>query len=246
MIHFVHILDKPNTGDRVSGPYWYFDFPEHRVFDLMDRHDGASVVVYGGGALGNWFHGRQPYQYPKDARAVLWGVGTSRHGQLEPPPFDTDRFALIGLREYGLSDIWAPCASCMSDLFDRDYEITREAVRFDNADPSIQARYPMACDLPVMDNTASFDEIVAFLGSAEVVVTHSYHACFWALLLGRKVVCAPYSSKFHWFKHPPAYSSQGGLDWREKAREAQVYPEALAECREASRAFYERVMEELG
>ncbi len=246
MIVFSHIRNTPNTGDFASCPAQWFDFPEHRVENYDEPIQDASAIIYGGGTMNNWLRGQTPPKVP----CIAWGIGSSRHGEMEPWP-DPHGFALVGVREWSedreRAGLWAPCASCMSPLFDGTWPIKHEAVLFVNASPSITERHGAAVGgLPVMENDRPMAEIVAFLGSAEVVVTNSYHGVVWATLLRRRVVCLPYSSKFYNFRHPPAYSRDRGLDWREVAKEALVYPAALAECRAASRAFYERVMETLG
>ena len=253
MIVFSHIRNTPNTGDLMSCPALWFDFPEHRIENYDEPVGDAKAVIYGGGTMANWLRGREL----SNATSIAWGIGSSRHGETEPWP-DPQGFALVGVREWSeareRAGLWAPCASCMSPLFDRAWPIKQEAVLFINTSPSIRQRYPVAvkqelrdgCGLPVMGNQRAMGEIVPFLGSGEVVVTNSYHGVYWATLLGRKVVALPYSSKFYGFRHPPAYSEDRGLDWRERAAEAVVYPAALEEYRAASRAFYGRVMETLG
>ena len=244
MIVFVHIRDPNNAGDMASCPAGYFDFgPDVRMQNYSEPIEGAGLVVYGGGAMVNWLNGRTGLPGgPK----VIWGAGSSRHGQTEPWP-DPAGFELIGTREWTAereaAGLYAPCASCLSPLFDGAYPITRAAVAFVNASESIRSRYPAiyGLDLPTMDNSASMAEIVAFLGSAETVVTNSYHACWFGLLLGRKVVCMPYSSKFYGFKYPIELSN--GSDWKEKEKQAKTYSEALGESRASSIMFHRRVME---
>ena len=253
MIVFSHIRNTPNTGDMASCPAQWFDFPEHRVQNYDeplngDTFTGCDTVIYGGGTMNNWLVNQVAHPAVHDY--IAWGIGSSRHGETEPWP-DPQGFKLVGVREWRaerwLEGTWAPCASCMSPLFDGTWPTKHEAVLFVNASPSIKSRYPVAVGgLPVMENDRPMAEIVAFLGSAEVVVTNSYHGVVWATLLRRRVVCLPYSSKFYGFRHPPAYSRDRGLDWRDAANEALVYPGALAECRAASQAFYERVMGVLG
>lgn len=246
MIVFSHIRNTPNTGDFASCPAQWFDFPEHRVKNYDEPIVNAKAVIYGGGTMNNWLRGRKPLGVP----CIAWGIGSSRHGETEPWP-DPHGFSLVGVREWSeereAAGLWAPCASCMSPLFDGTWPTKHEAVLFVNASPSIKDRYGVAVGgLPVMENDRPMAEIVAFLASAEVVVTNSYHGVYWGALLGRRVVCLPYSSKFYGFRHPPAYSRDRGLDWRHAANAALVYPAALAECRAASRAFYGRVMETSG
>lgn len=227
MISFVHIRDHRNTGDMASCPAEYFDFgtDQIEVLNYSDqvRYD-SEVQIYGGGTMVNWLNSHRPSEItPK----IIWGAGSSRHGQTDPWP-DPEGFDLIGTREWTpereKSGKWAPCPSCMSPLLDREYEITRERVAFVNASASIQSRYPAAygTDLPTLDNSAPIDEIMAFLASAETVVTNSYHGAVWSQWLGRKVEVHGYSSKFHRFNP------------------------SLEESRAATRRFYERVLELIG
>ncbi len=246
MIVFSHIRNTGNTGDLASCPAQWFDMPEHRVANYDAPLGDCDTVIYGGGTMNNWLQGRPL----SPGTSIAWGIGSSRHGETEPWP-DPHGFDLVGVREWSeareRAGLWAPCASCMSPLFNWAWPIKHEAVLFVNASPSIRSRYPVAVGgLPTMANDRPMDEIVAFLGSAEVVVTDSYHGVVWGTLLRRRVVCMPYSSKFYGFRHPPAYSEDRGLDWRARAKEAAVYPAALEECRAASRAFYGRVMETIG
>ncbi len=249
MIVFSHIRNTPNSGDFASCPAQWFDFPDHRVQNYDEPIGNATAVIYGGGTMNNWLRGQTSPKVP----SIAWGIGSSRHGDTDPWP-DPHGFDLVGVREWSedreRAGLWAPCASCMSPLFDVDYldsPVQREAVLFVNASPVMKERFPVAVGgLPMMENDRPMAEIVAFLGSAQTVVTNSYHGIFWATLLGRKVVAVSYSSKFYGFRHPPAYSRNGGLDWRERAEEAQVYPDALAECRMATRAFHRRVMDVIG
>jgi hypothetical protein len=228
MLSFVHIRDPRNTGDMASCPAQYFDFgtDQIEVLNYSDqvRYD-SEIQIYGGGTMVNWLNSNRPSEItPK----VIWGAGSSRHGETQPWP-DPDGFSLIGTREWTpereKAGLWAPCPSCMSYLFDLEYPVTRPAVAFVNASETIRARYPAAYNtgLPMLDNTAPMEDIVAFLGSAETVVTNSYHGMTWASWLGRKVEVHGYSSKFH-----------------------NVSCETLAGCRAATMAFHERVMALVG
>ncbi len=243
MIVFSHIRNTPNSGDFASCPAQWFDFPEHRVQNYDEPIGLPTAVIYGGGTMNNWLAHQA---MSASTTRIAWGIGSSRHGDTEPWP-DPHGFALVGVREWSedreRAGLWAPCASCMSPLFDVEYLVEREAVLFVNANEGIRTRYPVAVGLqPFMKNDRPMDEIVPFLGSAEVIVTDSYHGIYWGTLLGRKVVAVPYSSKFYGFRYPPAYSRNHGLDWRAEALGARVYPDALEECRSATRAFYKRAL----
>lgn len=246
MITFVHVSNTANTGDLMSTPRHWFDWPG--VFRVMDframPEKLPGAVIVGGGALTGWIAqgGLSHLARPK----IAWGVGSTRHGEVLPWPdaaLAAGGLDLIGVREWSpereAAGRWVPCASCMSDLFDDPPAPVRDVVRFLNADPRVRRKYPLGFDdLPTMFNTAPFADIVAFLASASLVVTDSYHGLYWATLLGRGVVCQPYSSKFYGFKHPPTLIEPGQARLPDSV---PVYPDALAVCRAANRHFYQRV-----
>lgn len=235
MILFSHFRNTANIGDLASGPYRYFDFPAHQVVDIRERVPACDALIFGGGAVGN----RIARDRSPAAVRIAWGVGFTNHGQTAPGPVPAG-FTLFGSREWGQAGAtWVPCVSCMSPLFDRGYKATRDAVLYLNADPAIARKRPPTPDLPTLDNTAPLEAAIAFLASADTVVTDSYHGIYWATLLGRRAVCLnPYSSKFFGFKHPPAMGLAA-------MREARAWPEALAETRTATVAFHARVQETL-
>ncbi len=231
-----HFCTVENTGDLVSRPSLYFELPGGPLVPIGQPTD-TPAVIYGGGAVARALPElatRRP-----GAVHIAWGVGGTWHGRKEPGSV-VRGFALYGSRDAGQSDAeWVPCVSCMSPLFDQAYQVTREAVLFVNADPSF-AR-PVIEGLPVMTNDRPFEEIVAFLGSAETVVTNSYHGAYWGVLLGKRVVIrGAYSSKFFNYRHQPPVDD--GRSWRCSAVRCPVWPEGLIECREANVAFHRKVL----
>lgn len=222
MITFSHIRDESNAGDMASCPAQYFDFGRHVVQNYSDPIPEGATVIFGGGCMVNWLNQRP--RLPKGPK-VIWGAGSSRHGVTEPWA-DPKGFALIGTREWTpereKAGLYAPCPSCMSPLFDVKHSVTRDRVAFVNASGSIRRRYPAVygMGLAMLDNAAPMAEIIAFLGSAETVVTNSYHGALWSHWLGRKVEIHGYSSKFH-----------------------RLAPHSLAEARWITRRFHGWVME---
>jgi hypothetical protein len=235
VIVFAHIRNTKNAGDLASCPVQYFDWPAHVVLNYSDPAPACDLVIYGGGTMVNWL-ARHRGELPKAKRAI-WGAGSSRHGMTEPWP-DPAGFDLIGTREWTeereAAGEWAPCVSCMSPLLDERYEIARAKVAFVNASANIRARTPAAygTGLPTMDNGAPMAEIMAFLGSAETVVTNSYHGMAWASWLGRKVEVLGYSSKFHRFN--PSLERSRDATLRFRARVMALY-ERVCDAAERSR-----------
>lgn len=176
------------------------------------------------------------------APRILWGVGHNikdMNNDINYPPY-ANKFHLVGLRDWDSGFRWVPCASCMHTAFDKEYEIKNEFVWFEHKKRLIDNRYLDLVPAPRMLNTGqNLEQIIEFLGSGETVVTNSYHGVYWATLLGRKVVCIPWSSKFNMFKHPPTMATE--KDWPSKIKEAISYPTALEECREANTEFYKDV-----
>lgn len=232
---YSHFKDTLNAGDRASCPRQYFDLPEGMIVNIGEPLLGVDVAIYGGGAVARalWdIERRDP-----DILRIAWGVGgTERRSKISH--HKPHGFALYGSRDWPADPIeWVPCVSCMSPLFDRSYKIERDAVLFFNADPRIPRP---DIDLPAMSNQNSFSDIVVFLGSAETIVTNSYHGSYWATLLGRKsVIVGAYSSKFYGYRFRPGYDA--GEGWFRAAATAVTYPHALSVCRRANLEFYDRV-----
>lgn len=230
-----------NIGDRVSRPSLYFDFSATQVgvrteFDTSDCH----LIVGGGGLLPQEEENIAKLDVP--GHKVAWGVGSC----LEP--IDNNScvwdFDMCGLRDYEeeMKDYWVPCASCMSEHFDEEYEIKYEMVFYDHwMQPVGIAR---ELPFPRMTNTqVNMKDVIAFLGSGATVVTNSYHGAYWATLLGRKVVVTPRGYKFHTMKHKPTFSFPTWDLLQQVLPKARTYPGALSECRVVNRNFFTAVQE---
>jgi hypothetical protein len=82
----------------------------------------------------------------------------------------------------------------------------------------------------------SFENVISILAEAEVVLTSSYHAAYWAILLGRRVVVVPWSTKFLQFRWPVEFAFD--LDGVSNAiKNSRKFPDALEESRTANIAF---------
>lgn len=255
--------DDTNVGDWHCPPFRYFDLGQNYV-DILDFDPGGAeaaandiagrhVVLGGGGLIAKTFHPRLAHlaeQRPRALSMVAWGIGESeyvdRSGGLVPPyagplPDYIEAFDLVGLRDTGGAVDsrveWAPCVSCMAPALDQSPEITREVVIYEHK------RIPVPIDgLDRMSNEGfSLESKVAFLGSADLVITNSYHGVYWATLLGRRVLAVPNMSKMYRFRHPPVICEADS--WQRYAPLALAYPEALSECRAATTAFHAKVAE---
>jgi len=245
----VYWANPANTGDMASAPLNFVRFEGFRpaFVDMRSARPAPDdpLILGGGGLL------QEPTLRPKveammaDARApvVLWGMGFNTNGMRDRdnlPPWIA-RAALAGLRDALPGVRWVPCTSCLHEAFNRRFAVRRQMVSFEGNPLGIEGLPRMACRAG-----QPIERILAFLGSAEVVVTSSYHGMYWATLLGRRVVLIPNAdaSKFFHFPFPAALATL--TDWRSAAARARPYPEALEACREANRAFARDVAGLLG
>ena len=173
-----------------------------------------------------------------------WGVSTVQKFWFSPKYRNSFRkMTLVGSRDWGDKRFpFAPCASCMTPAFDEDYIEQHEVVAYLHhwRAPEMGIRVPDS--IPCMDNTAtSFKEAIDFIGSGSIVVSNSYHGVYWALLLGKKVLCIPFSNKFFNFRISPGYAKPD--NWLTSIKDAKGSDEMMALCREGTNNFTTRVNE---
>jgi len=204
-----------------------------------------TVLVGGGGLIAN-----PAFQPNMESLAayrprilVAWGIGHNAHGEREIRyPDYLDKFNLVGVRDYGSKYDWVPCASCLHPGFDRKYEITEEFVVYEN---TLCSPIRIVGFKRLNNTEQNLEKVLSFLGSANTVLTSSYHGAYWATLLGRNVIIVnPFSSKFFGFKHTHPIADES--NWRAKQNEVRSYPEALKECRRANLEFSEKVLSLIG
>jgi hypothetical protein len=250
----IHRLDN-NIGDWMSSPLRFFSFPTKTAeVDILGgtsqvqlNHD---VLVGGGGLLARDSFALRMESIAERTKGSLigWGIGHNRYEAINTTlsyPDYLRRFKLLGLRDYGQGLPYVPCVSCMSPLFDQAAEIRHEAVVYRHG----KRPWPLEIDpeIPVMENTAidagmdeAFRRTIDSLSSAEIILTNSYHGVYWGILLGKKVLAVPFSTKFYALKYKvPLVETE---DWRAQVHEAKAYPEALEECRDLNRRFHAKVL----
>lgn len=179
------------------------------------------LLVGGGGLLFKSF--RSCYERLQTLRNsmagtwIAWGIGQQIYDGAKTAPQDTvvdsmnkvkqsfdyqqylSSFDLVGIRDFAMGYDWLPCASCMHPEFDRERQIQHEFVVFSHRKFQLKVG-----NLPRMTNeTQSFAEVLDFLGSGETILTSSYHGAYWGMLLGRKVLAFPFSTKFLTLRHQP-------------------------------------------
>lgn len=215
MIINVFRADPNNPGDWHSPPFRYFDFLGNDWLDVYgtEKPPKEALVVIGGGGLISPKKGFKKLRWLlRRRKCIIWGAGenwvvdvkggyvTQRSLQL---PSYIQRAILLGLRDYTGIHNHVPCASCLHEAFDCNYEIVRQIGFYCHQ----RIILPNNGHEMVLNNGNCLEEKLAFLGGCEYVVTNSYHGAYWASLLGRRVVCVPFGSKFYGMDAPVAFSS---------------------------------------
>ncbi|MEQ1898887.1 MAG: hypothetical protein ABL971_16060 [Vicinamibacterales bacterium] len=245
--HFTQPSDYFQLGDKVD----MADITRPESFHKHIRYNTSMIVIGGGGIYGaiTWKRIRQIVgMTPPSVPIVFWGMGINDHGKTEKlygpilTYLEGKSNVLIGLRDINYKT-YVPCASCMREEFDWTYPITRDVVYYAHQDQVLNLPYPTLTNRTEGNPLDCFRRVVAFLGSADSVVTNTYHGAFWATLLGRKVIVAcPFSNKFYGLKYEPVIVSDEDAIQEGIARAAS-YPDALEDGRSANRLFYRRVRE---
>lgn len=228
---------------------------------------GKLVVVGGSGLVGP---GRfescvESIFEQRPAAVALWGIGHNVQAGVHRDPTSgwrrrvlkdgvtrlwpewLARADAVGVRDWDAGLPWVPCASAMLPVFDelRDIEPEHEFVVLNHYERGIDTAQARAAGRDfehLTNNTEDLRGTLARLAAAKVVVSNSYHALYWALLLGRGAVAVePNSTRFHGFRWPISYASQA--DWLIAVEHARPAPEALDQAREANLEFSERVLQ---
>jgi len=182
---------------------------------------------------------------------VFWGLG---HNEIDYKNYlksksywiDTSDIGIAGTRDFEneYKDHWIPCVSCMHPIFDGDYNVTQEVGLLFNhksvKDNQLKEKYK---DYPISSNTTSLEEMIKFIGASETIVTNSYHAMYWAILMQRKVIAIPTTSKFFDFKYKIPISTFN--DFNKELKNTKIYDGVLEECREINIKFSKRVFDYL-
>lgn len=237
---FQHRRSVANVGDLNCSPGLYFDLGTHRMADFGETLPPCRVAVMGGGQVWRDCVRALIYETAAARLKVLWGVGISARDAASIE-FDIARgnARLISSRNWGVPDCeFVPCASAMSPLFDTPSAPEFEAVLFTHDAKSTDVeRVP---GIPEMSNRGtSMAEAIAFLASGATVVTNSYHGTFWAMCLGRRVLCLPFSTKFLQFRDNPICAAPG--NWFHALSLAEPREGVLEEARQRNWAFHDKV-----
>jgi len=259
----LHRIDRNNVGDFYCAPHLYFDVLKDKSLDIFDykvddknvnnnfikKISDNSLIIGGGGLLNRSGFSKQMKMFEKLAdknkKIVLWGLG---HNRKDPSTFNkkveyninTSKFGLVGTRDYSMPGEYVPCVSCMHNIFDKDYTSIQETGIIFHKDTLKKNNLLKRLEnYPTSSNTTNLEEMVGFIGKSETIVTDSYHAMYWSMLLNKKVIAIPNSSKFYDFKYKPVFSSFDNFE--DDIKKGQSYSGILEECREINHNFAKKV-----
>lgn len=182
----------------------------------------------------------------------VWGAGHNGEPDVNEMykirwPKALANYKLVGIRDYSEDARfnWVPCASCMHPALEKKYTIKNEIIFFEHKKQLIKATEFGNEAIPRFVNSGNnIEQTIELLGSANTILTNSYHGAYWGILLGKRVIIAggPWSSKFHFFKHKVPIPSKKE-DWRDFLQHNQIYPDALEECREVTKNWWKKIQE---
>jgi len=188
---------------------------------------------------------------PVDKPRFVWGAGHNSDGEI---PFEKikwpkalSKYKLVGLRDYHSSSRfqWVPCSSCMHPAFDQKYTIKNDVIWFEHKKQMIKdfGQDP----IPRFINTGNnIEQTIELLGSANIILTNSYHGAYWGSLLKKQVIIVggTWSSKFKFIKHAPIILDKRE-DWKNFRDTAPIWENALEECRQANKNFWKQIKDSL-
>ncbi|MGC1496243.1 MAG: hypothetical protein WA790_10565 [Sulfitobacter sp.] len=237
----IHRRNDTNIGDLACTPGHYFDFGQQTMISFGQDAPPCTRAILGGGQVYDDCVDAAIYRTSHAQHRIVWGVGISPKNVAD---FSFDILegscALISSRNWNVPKCdYVPCASAMSPLFDDVPPPVHDVVLFSHAKKSqLIARYD---GMPEMTNhDGDMADAIAFLASGDTVVTNSFHGTYWAMCLGRKVLCLPFSHKFRQFKDNPVFADP--QDWQHALPKAERRPNTLHDARARNKAFYEKVM----
>jgi hypothetical protein len=182
---------------------------------------------------------------PARSKRYIWGAGhngpLSKLGDslFEYPDWLVN-FTEVGIRDWDRNMPWVPCASCMHPSLYKKYQIKNDVIFFEHKKQLIK-KFGNDSMPRFVNSGSNIEQTIELLGSANIILTNSYHGAYWGVLLGKQViVVSPWSSKFLSLRHTPHILSRD-TDWKEVVDTVAVHRTALDECRSATELFWEKI-----
>lgn len=179
------------------------------------------------------------------APRILWGAGHNGElskkfrGRFEYPDWLSE-FNLIGIRDWNQNLPWVPCASCMHPALRKKYEIKNDIIWFEHKKQMIKD-FGKDCIPRFVNSGDNIEQTIELLGSANIILTNSYHGAYWGTLLKKKViVVSPWSTKFQALKYPVEVIERTE-QWSEVIDSVKVHITALDDCITTTQKYWEKV-----
>ena len=263
----IHRYDPNNVGDFYCAPHNYFEELQGKVLDIngirkvskkdrinwVEEVSQKSLIIGGGGLLNLPHFDLQMKLFEalgdKGKKTVLWGPGHNdtnrdKFGKTVDYNVDLNKFGMVGVRDYSHKTHWVPCVSCLHPIFDRSFEETQEVgVLFGKKSSKNDALQKKLEHYPTSSNTTNLEDMVSFIGRSSTLVTDSYHAMYWGILMGKKTLAVPTTSKFFDFKYPTVITSYHAFE--NDLKKATNHTGVLEECREINHNFAKKVFDYL-
>lgn len=264
----IHRIDKNNVGDFYCAPHHYFEKLKGKALDIysykssdekvlnnfVDKVTSNALVIGGGGLLNRSSFEKQMKIFEniaqKGKKTVIWGVGhneknSKNFGKVTSYNVELSKFGLVGVRDYNMGFEWVPCVSCLHPILDTKTSVINDVgVIFHKKTLKNKAVTDHFKDFPSTSNTTDLPTIINFIAETDTIITDSYHAMYWAMLMEKKVVVFPNSSKFFSFKYQPVFSDLE--NFKSDLKKTRSYSGILEECREINHNFAHKVFDYLG
>lgn len=201
MLHYIHLVDYNNTGDRLCGYYNFFqelykyDIHIHNIininFNIIKKSD--TVIIGGGGLLDNCEAFNRDINRILDLsdNVIFWSVGFHIWSQeiQEMTPLKIEKnirlnnAKLLSIRDYNHESKirYVPCATCMIPYFDSNYRLIKRDIGVIN-----HYSFQNSFDYETITNSSSIETIINFILTSNIILTNSYHAAYWATLMKKK------------------------------------------------------------
>lgn len=244
MVHLVfqHRKGSRNIGDRECCPAYWLPFDAQKtVQSLTDIVPPCDLAIFGGGQIYASVVEAVTQRAAAARHCVTWAIGLqAAKRRVDGAEQFQARMSLIGCRDAGVTGTeYVPCATCLAPGLQTADAPTRDAVLYLHATKSDAVQRPDG--IPCRTNhDGTLAEALAFIASGETVITNSFHGTYWAMLMGRKVLCLPFSAKFRGFARMPALADPG--DWLGDMSRAHALPGYREDCIAANYAFRDKVM----
>jgi len=184
-------------------------------------------------------------------RKAIWGAGHNVQ-KIEKIDFEKMKYPrflkeydAVGIRDYQPDQAfdYVPCASCMHQGLRKKYEIKNDIVIIEHKKQNLKAGEFGSRPIPRFINSGNnMEQMLELIGTANIVISNSYHGIYWATLMGKRVLCVgAWSSKFMLYKHKPVYIKSVSEDLDEHIDKATVHEDALEEAVQANQKFWAKV-----